>query len=107
MAKKEIVIIADYNEEDFLSLNELCEVCGVSREVIDDLFRYGIIQIETNNIQASQFDPMQLERIQKALRLQHDLEINLQGIAVVLDLLDEIENLRTRTKLLEKHLLKR
>jgi len=36
-----------------------------------------------------------------AFRLQHDLGINLAGVALVLDLLEEIEQLRSRLRFVD------
>jgi chaperone modulatory protein CbpM len=38
------------------------------------------------------------------LRLQHDLEINLAGAALAMDLMDQIDQLKAQVELLEKSL---
>jgi len=38
-----------------------------------------------------------IKRILVACKLQHDLRVNLPGAALALDLLEEIEKLRSRT----------
>lgn len=106
MAKKEIYIIADYSEEHSLTLDELCEVCHISSGFLEDLIKYEIIHPAGNIPHQWLFDLQQLKRIKTAMRLQHDLEVNLAGVAVVLDLLDQLEELRTKTQLLEKHFSK-
>jgi chaperone modulatory protein CbpM len=42
------------------------------------------------------FSGTSLLKARAAMRLQHDLEINLAGVALALDLIDEIEALRMR-----------
>jgi len=42
------------------------------------------------------FNGISIRRVQTAKRLQHDLGINLAGVALAIELLDEIESLRTR-----------
>ncbi len=44
------------------------------------------------------FGGASLHRAHAALRLQRDLEINLAGVALALELLDEIESLRMRLR---------
>jgi len=39
-------------------------------------------------------------RVRSALRLQHDLGVNLAGIALALDLMEELENLRAQLKIM-------
>ena len=41
-----------------------------------------------------------------ALRLQHDLEVNLAGVALVLDLLEQLHETEEKLAVLEKHFLK-
>lgn len=106
MAKKELLIIADYSEESFLTLEELCDVCGIPMELMNDFISHDIVKPMGQSHEEWAFDVVQLQRMKKALRLQHDFEINLAGAALVLDLLDELEQLRARAELLEKHFSK-
>ena len=103
MKKKEIMIIV---EDSGLTLEELCDTCDISSDLIQDFIAYDIIQPAGAIPEEWIFDLMQLQRIKTAIRLQSDLEVNLAGVAVILDLMDEIEALRKRTELLEKHFMK-
>lgn len=105
MAKKELIIIADYSDESLLTLEELCRICHVQNEQANDFIAFEIIKpiAQTKNL----FSILQLQRMQTALRLQRDLEVNAAGIAVILDLLEELKSLRSHALLLEKHLLQR
>lgn len=107
MARKDIVIIADYSYPNEMTLDEVCEICSVSPDFINDLIDFEILQFGEDYPEAWSFDLPQVERIKTAQRLQHDLEVNLPGIAIILDLLDEMEKLRAQAALLEKHLLNR
>lgn len=104
MAKHELVIIADYSNESRLTLDELCRICGIRIELVHDFILHDVITPTGGHLPEEWlFDLVQLRRIKTALRLQHDLEINLQSAALVLDLLEELETLRAQAKLLEKH----
>jgi chaperone modulatory protein CbpM len=107
MTKKTIVIVADYTEEQPLSLNELCDICQITPDFIYTLVEYGILSPKGEKEQTWLFDVVHLQRVKTAIRLQHDLEVNLPGIAIVLDLLDEMETLRQRAEVLERHFLAR
>lgn len=100
---KQIMIIADYTHTEALTLDELCETCGVSTDFIYDLLEYEIIKPTGHHPEEWLFDLNQLQRIKTTLRLQRDLEINLAGIALILDLLDEIHTLQARVEFLEKY----
>lgn len=45
-----------------------------------------------------------LSRARTAMRLQRDLEINLSGVALALELLDQVNELRTRLHVLDEQL---
>ncbi|RMD70459.1 MAG: hypothetical protein D6819_04270 [Gammaproteobacteria bacterium] len=51
--------------------------------------------------EAWQFTGEHLRRLLTALRLQRELEINLESAALVLDLLEELQTLRARLRALE------
>jgi chaperone modulatory protein CbpM len=106
MAKNGIVIIADYSQETFLSLEEVCLICHISPDFINDLIEYDIIKPKGLTYGQWEFDLMQLNRIKKALRLQKDLEVNLAGVVLILQLLDEMEKMRLQTEIIEKHFFK-
>lgn len=103
MAKKELIIISDYSQVSPLSLNELCEICGVSSDIITKLIEYEIIQPRGNRPEEWEFDLNHLQRAKVAIRLQRDLEVNMPGIALVLDLLDEMDEMRSRLAVYEKY----
>lgn len=102
MAKHELVIIADPNE---ITLQELCEICSISSDFISHLMEYEIIHPKGREPEEWVFDLAQLQRIKKAVRLQRDLDVNLAGVAVVLDLMEELQELRAEVELIHKHVL--
>ncbi len=89
MDKNELVIIADYATDSKLSISEVCEICSISKEYLMELVAYEILSQQ--QAQEMYFDLMQLHRLQKALRLQRDLDVNLAGIAIILDLQDQLK----------------
>lgn len=100
---KEMVIIADYSKETSFSLEELCEICHISSDTIHAYIEFEIIHPAGKTPTDWKFDINHLSRVKTGLRLQHDLEVNLAGVAVVLDLLDEVDELRARLEVFEKH----
>jgi chaperone modulatory protein CbpM len=107
MADKEIVIIADYSQNQPITLLELCELSGLDQTTIRVFIEYDILQPSSGAEPSEwQFDLPQVQRLKKAQRLQRDLELNLAGVALVLELVEEMDNLRARMQLLERHYLK-
>ncbi len=84
------------DEEILLSTSDLCRACAVHAEWIVELVEEGILEPEGHDPVTWQFRGPSLRRVQVVLRLQHDLGVNLAGAALVLDLMDELESLRTR-----------
>ncbi|MGR9014935.1 MAG: chaperone modulator CbpM, partial [Gammaproteobacteria bacterium] len=83
-------------EEDSLTLEQLCHACGVHADWVISLVEESIIEPQGNEIQVWRFSGDSLVRVRSALRLQRDLGVNLAGIALALDLMEELDNLRTQ-----------
>ena len=83
-------------DEVRLTLRELCDTCTVHTGFVIDLVNEGVI--EPSGMEKSHwcFTGLSLRRIKTAKRLQRDLDINLAGIALALDLMDEVEQLQTQ-----------
>jgi len=84
------------DEEIELSLNELCRACSSSAEWIIELVEEGVLEPVDSQQIHWHFSGTSLQRAHTAMRLQQDLGLNLAGVALALDLLDEIEFLQTR-----------
>lgn len=88
-----------------LTLRELCEHVDVHAEYVIKLVDYGVINpVHNEDVRRWAFDLMALNRLRKAQRLQRDLKLNLPGLAVSLDLLDEVESLRAEVDRLNRQL---
>ena len=79
-----------------LTLRELCDACAVNAEFIAELVDEGVL--EPAGIEKSHwcFTGYSLYRVRTAKRLQRDLQVNLAGVALALELLDEVRQLRER-----------
>jgi len=85
-----------------LTLGELSRACMVSAEWIVELVDEGILEPVGQDIAHWRFSGPSLRRALVVMRLQRDLTINLAGAALVLDLMDEIETLRTHLHALDQ-----
>lgn len=83
-------------EEDSLTLEELCQACGAHADWIMSLVEESIIEPHGNEIQSWRFSGVSLVKARSALRLERDLGVNLAGIALALDLLEELDSLRAQ-----------
>jgi chaperone modulatory protein CbpM len=84
-------------EQVEFTLLELCRVSGASKNQISEWIEQGAIEPKrADEVDGPYFDGTSLRRARKARHLAQDLEINAAGIALALDLLDEIEALRAQ-----------
>lgn len=87
------------------TLRDICEHCGVHAEFVVELVEYGIITPRKSGPQTNwEFEAASLARLQRAQRLQRDLKINLPGLAMSLDLLDDVDRLQARVDTLTRQL---
>jgi chaperone modulatory protein CbpM len=87
-------------EEDSLTLGQLCRACGVPADWVISLVEESIIEPQGEDIRLWRFSGSSLVRARSAFRLQHDLGVNLAGIALALDLMEELESLRAQMKII-------
>lgn len=85
-------------EEIHLTLVELCRVCAVPQEQVLGWVGEGVLEPIGESPQEWRFTGTSLHRTRVATRLARDFELNTSGVALALDLLDEIESLRARLR---------
>ena len=88
-----------------VTLAELTQLCGSSGRILQLMVGEGLLRPRAGVAPAEwRFDGVAVQRARRALRLRHDLQLNLSGTALALDLLDELEGLRERIRSLEHQL---
>lgn len=85
-------------EQTQLTLAEISRGCAVHAECIIELVEEGVLAPVGAEPRQWRFDGTHLRRATIALRLQHDLGINLAGVALALQLLDEVNALKARLR---------
>lgn len=88
------------DEQTELTLVDLCGACAVEVESIVALVEEGVLEPSGGEQLQWRFTGVQLRRATVALRLQSELGINPAGVALALQLLDEIAVLRARLRAL-------
>lgn len=79
-----------------LTLLELCQASGAPQEQISLWVIEGVLQPAGQVPHEWRFGGASLRRTRLAYRLSRDLEINPSGVALALDLLEEIQALRAQ-----------
>ena len=78
-----------------ITLGELSRLCDCHLSVARRLFSIGLIE-PLNSGEEPLFPPSSVVRARKALRLKRDLRLNLDALALVMELLDRIDELERR-----------
>jgi len=86
-------------EQTELTLADLSRACAVHAEYIIELVDEGVLAPVGREPVLWRFTGGHTHRVIVALRLQRDLGVNLAGVALVLQLLDEVKELRARITL--------
>ena len=85
-------------EEVHLTLHELCRASHAPLEQVHVWVMEGVLEPIGQVPQEWRFTGQSLRRARMALRLTRDLEVNASGVALALDLLDEIAALQAQVR---------
>jgi chaperone modulatory protein CbpM len=83
-----------FEEGAVLSVADLARMFAVEERHIVALVEEGVITALEINTTEWRFSGADIRRARIALRLERDLDINLPGVALALELLEELEPLR-------------
>jgi chaperone modulatory protein CbpM len=86
------------------SLIELCEATGVETRIVHECVEHGLLEPSGEEPSRWFFPGDAVRRVQIVTRLRRDLDINVAGAALVIEMLDELEDLRRQVSILEKQL---
>lgn len=70
-----------------IAINEFCDNHGITHAYIYELHQFGLFTIEKEDYLLEH----ELPKVEKIIRFHRDLEINLEGIDVILNLLERVE----------------
>jgi chaperone modulatory protein CbpM len=89
------------DDELVFSMDEFCEACSGTTRWVVELVEEGIIRPVDDADKNWRFTGTSLTRALVAVRLRRDLDVNTPGIALALDLIEEVRELRQRLARLE------
>ncbi|WP_017937084.1 chaperone modulator CbpM [Zestomonas thermotolerans] len=87
-------------------VEEVCQLTGLERAYLVEIVAHGIVEPRGERPENWRFDQQALHLLRRAARLQRELALDWAGVAVALDLLGEVEQLR-RENLRLRRLLER
>lgn len=105
MPDKSVIITATVLDEDMtLTVAQLCESLGLELDELIGYVQEGLVEPRGVSPQTWSFPGPALKRLRTALRLRRELDIDLAGTILAVELLEEIEHLRARVHTLEQRL---
>ena len=79
------------DEENELTLEQICEICRTDSKLIIGMVDEGIVDPIGGNDSSWRFSYSSVETIRIVVRMQKDLRVNLPGAALALHLLEQIK----------------
>jgi len=83
-----------FEESAVLTVKDLSRICAVEERHIVEFVEEGVLQVVEIGTTEWRFTGAALRRTRLALRLERDLELNLAGVALAIELMEELERLR-------------
>ena len=93
MSTTSITVGVCLSDEHALELQAFAEACGTPADFVRLLVEEGLVQPAFAQ-PSWRFGGEELARVRRICRLQRDFEAPLQSVAVMLELIDEVERLR-------------
>jgi chaperone modulatory protein CbpM len=88
----------------YLTLTELSQSVRLSTETVVTIVDCGIVEPHGDQPQQWLFEPRMVKLIQRACRLQRDLELDWPAVALALDLIEDLHRLREENRRLRRQL---
>jgi chaperone modulatory protein CbpM len=83
-----------FEESALLTVKDLSRMCAVDERHIVEYVEEGVLHVVEIDTTEWHFTGAALRRTRLALRLERDLELNLAGVALAIELMEELEHLR-------------
>ena len=86
-----------------IATNDICRYHDVEYTFISSLNEAGLVAIKVVN-QATYIPESELQKLEKMIRMHHELEINVAGIEAITHLLERMEHIQEEMRLLRNRL---
>ena len=86
------------SEDQKLTLREICKSCGLSEPKVRTYIEENVVEVRGDDVRLWRFSEVNMVQIRKAHRLERDLRLNPAGAALALELMSQIENLKSQLK---------
>lgn len=104
MSKNTVVTGVLIEESTTYTLVEVCHRYNISEELLQEMIEQGLFPNQKTLAAKRSLEENDLRRIESAIRLHRALDINLPGVVLAIELLDEIDELRDELAILRRHI---
>ncbi len=87
-----------------LTLEELSLTLRTDKILIIEMVELNLLHPTGTGPNNWSFDSVSFARAKRAMSFKKDLEVNLPGVALALELLDQIDSLENQLQILQRHL---
>lgn len=87
-----------------VNMAEFCEATDLSVAYVIEIVEHGIVEPVGTSPESWRFTDYELALAKRASALQKDLELEWEGVALALDLLEEVQQLRAENQMLKQRL---
>jgi chaperone modulatory protein CbpM len=87
-----------------LDMKEFCQVVDMPATYVIEIVEHGILEPQGTKPDEWLFDTYSLSVAKRAAKLHHDLALEWDGVALALDLLDELDHVRAENRMLKQRL---
>lgn len=103
MSKDTVFTTVVVTENTTFSLTEVCEHFHIPRDLLAEIIDQGLLANQTTDLDKIMLDQQALHRLEIAFRLHRDLDLNLPGVALALELLEQMDKMRDELEILRRH----
>lgn len=87
-----------------LDMERFCEEANIPATYVIEIVEHGIIEPQGHAPDAWRFEDYELLIAKRAAKLHKDLELEWEGVALALDLIEEVQQLRAENQRLKQRL---
>jgi chaperone modulatory protein CbpM len=88
---------------NLIALTEICTYHEVEYNFISSLSEAGLVELKVVN-HTTYIPESELQKLEKMIRMHHELEINIAGIEAITHLLERIEQMQEEMRVLRNRL---
>ena len=104
MSEKNRITTVLIDESTTFSSIEICQRYHIPETLLIEMLEHGLFSNQSSRIEDLQINIKELNKIESAFRLHQDLDINLPGVVLALELLEKIEQLDNELSVLRKYI---